>query len=196
MDSIEVVNHAIINRRSIYTNMFSGELVDDQIIKQMLENGNWAPTHKHTEPWRFVVFKGAGLYKLANFQAELYKKVSTENGNFDQVKFEKLAKKPLACSHIIAIGMKRDAKESLPEIEEICATACAVQNMQLTASAYGIGCYWSTGGVTFYEEAKPFFGLGSKDKLLGFLFIGTPKSDKWPEGRRNSIDDKVTWVND
>jgi nitroreductase len=195
MDSTEVVNAAIRNRRSIYTNMFSGEVVDDAIIEQMLENANWAPTHKLTGPWRFVVFKGEGLKKLATFQSELYKEVATAKKSFDWVQFEKLAAKPMECSHIIALGMKRDEKESVPEIEEICATAAAVQNMLITASSYKIGCYWSTGGVTFYQKAKPFFGLGEKDKLLGFLFIGTMKSEKWPEGKRKSMEEKVNWVN-
>lgn len=192
MNNAVVVNEAIQNRRSIYTGMFSGEKVDNTIIEKMLENANWAPTHKLTEPWRFVVFEGDGLKKLATFQSELYKTRAEKNGNFNEATFDKLAAKPLECSHIIAIGMKRHSV--VPEVEEVCSTACAVQNMLLTASAYGVGCYWSTGGVTFYEEAKPFFGLDEEDKLLGFLFIGTMKSDKWPEGRRKGIEEKVTWV--
>ncbi|QSE98159.1 nitroreductase family protein [Fulvivirga lutea] len=192
MNRVEAVNEAIKNRRAIYTSMFSGKRVDDQIINQMLENANWAPTHKLTEPWRFVVFKGAGLQKLADFQSELYQSKSEKEGTFNPTQYEKLQSKPLECSHIIAIGMKRH--QVVPEVEEVCAVAAAVQNMWITASSYGVGCYWSTGGVTFYEEAKPFFGLDNEDKLLGFLFIGMPKSDKWPEGRRKSIQDKVTIV--
>ncbi len=188
---MELVNQIIRNRRSIYTNMFSGESVDDQIIHQMLENANWAPTHKLTEPWRFTVFKGEGLKRLAEFQSDLYKQRSLAENSYSEEKFEKLKSKPMECSHIIAIGMERH--EVVPEIEEVCAVACAVQNMWLTASAYGVGCYWSTGGVTFYEEAKPFFGLNDNDKLLGFLFIGMPKSDKWPQGRRKAIEDKTVW---
>ena len=192
MNNAEVVTKAIQNRRSIYTGMFSGEEVSDAIIETMLENANWAPTHKLTEPWRFVIFKGEGLTKLATFQSELYKTRAEKSGNFNEGTFEKLAAKPLECSHIIAIGMKRH--NAVPEVEEVCATACAVQNMLLTASANGVGCYWSTGGITFYNEAKPFFGLEEEDKLLGFLFIGTMKSDKWPEGKRKSVGDKVRWV--
>lgn len=192
MKFTETVNEMIRTRRSIYTNMFSGEKVDDEIIHEMLENANWAPTHKMTEPWRFVVFKEAGLHKLGNFQSNLYKQKNEEN--FNEETFQKLKNKPLECSHIIAIGMKRDEREIIPQVEEICATACAVQNMWLTASAHRIGCYWSTGGVTFYKEAKSFFGLGENDLLLGFLFIGMPKSDKWPQGRRKPVEDKVSWV--
>jgi len=192
MDLKAAADKVITHRRAIYTNMFGEGAVDDEIIQQMLENANWAPTHRHTEPWRFVVFKGEGLKKLADFQATLYKLKNTDN--FNETQFEKLKKKPLECSHVIAIGMHRDDKESVPEIEEVSATAAAVQNAWLTASAHGIGCYWSTGGITFYEEAKPFFGLREQDKLMGFLFIGPMKSEKWPQGKRKSIEDKVTWV--
>lgn len=192
IEQIQVVNQAIRARRSIYIPMFSGEAADDQVIEQMLENANWAPTHKLTEPWRFIVFKGSGIARLAAFQSSLYKEISEARGDFDSGQFDKLASKPLKCSHIIAIGMKRH--EIVPETEEVCATAAAVQNMWLTASAYGVGCYWSTGGVTYYNKAKAFFGLEEKDKLLGFLYIGMPKLDKWPAGKRSSVAEKVRWV--
>ena len=185
----------IRNRRSIYPAQFSDKPVDQSIIEEMLENANWAPTHRITEPWRFVVFAGEELKNLAKFQSELYKEKSTVVGNFDETKFEKLATKPMKASHIIAIGMARDPKKVVPEVEELSSVAMAVQNMYLTATAQNIGCYWGSGGVTYMEEAKPFFGLGENDKLLGFLYIGNLKSDKWPQGRRKPIAEKVTWVN-
>ena len=102
--------------------------------------------------------------------------------------------KPLMASHVIAIGMKRDEKERLPVVEEIEAVASAAQNMQLTAAAHGVGTYWGSGGVTYFEEAKEFFGLGPKDKLLGFLYVGMPKEGRWPRSKRKAIEDKVQWV--
>lgn len=188
------VNDLIRNRRSIYPAQYTDEPVDDAIIKEMLENANWAPTHKLTEPWRFMVFKGEGLKKLGELQSDLYKEVSTRNGNFNEATFEKLATKPLTASHVIAIGMKRDERGFVPEVEEVAAVSMAVQNMYLTATAYGVGCYWGTGGVTFYPEAKAFFGLGKNDKFLGFLFVGNVKEGFAPQGRRNPIEDKVSWV--
>ena len=192
--NIEEANRLIRERRSIYPNMYSEEPVSDEVISTMLENANWAPTHRLTEPWRFVVFKGEGLKRLAKFQSELYKELSTAAGKFDETKFEKLAKKPLMASHIIAIGMHRDPKASIPEVEEMGAVAAAVQNMYLTATAHGVGCYWGSGGITYKKEANEFFGLGAEDRLLGFMYVGNLKSDKWPQGRRKPIEDKVTWV--
>lgn len=191
---IAEANRLMRERRSIYPNMYSDEPVDDNVIQQMLENANWAPTHRLTEPWRFVVFKGEGLKKLAKYQSELYKKLSTEAGNFDEAKFQKLATKPMMASHIVAIGMHRDPKASVPVEEEIAAVAAAVQNMYLTATANGIGCYWGSGGITYKKEANAFFGLEADDQLLGFMYIGKPKSDKWPAGKRKPIEEKVTWV--
>lgn len=188
----EFLNNLIRQRRSVFPKDYTGEKVDSTIIHQMLENANWAPTHKLTEPWRFVVFSGASIEKLAAFQSELYKKVTTAKGSFDPDKYEGLRLKPLQSSHIISIGMKRDDKKSVPEIEEVGAVYCAVQNMYLTATAYKIGCYLSTGGITFFPEAKPFFGLGEEDKLLGFLHVGVPKHFD-QKSKRNSIDSKVRW---
>jgi nitroreductase len=191
--SPEQFNELIRARRSVFPKDYSGEKVDDAIVKQMLANANWAPSHKLTEPWRFTVFTGSGLQKLADFQSECYKNVTEDKGSFDEKKYEGLKAKPLECSHVIAIGMKRDDKKSVPEWEEMAAVFCAVENMYLTATAYGIGCYLSTGGITNFDEAKEFFGLGNEDKLLGFLQIGMPKGQVTP-GKRKPIEEKVKWI--
>ncbi|MBK6267139.1 nitroreductase [Marivirga sp. S37H4] len=193
---ISEINRLIKSRRSIFPAQYSGEKVPDEIVEQMLENAKWAPTHKHTEPWQFTVFTGEGLRKLGEFQSQIYKEHAEKQDNFSEEKFLTLQNKPLQASHIIAIAMKRDEKGTVPEIEEIESVACAVQNMYLTATAYGIGCYWGSGGITYLESAKESFGLSSKDKLLGFLYLGMPKDGFWPEGKRTSMEDKVHWVKD
>lgn len=137
----------------------AGRVVPEALLRELLENATWAPTHKRTEPWHFVVFGGEGRQRLATFQAELYREKAGEK--FQQNKFEKLQQSPLLSSHVIAIGLKRT--QEVPEVEEISAVACAVQNLHLSAVAHGLAGFWSSGGVTYYEEAKPFFGLGPDD---------------------------------
>lgn len=188
-----LVNTLIRNRRSVFQQQYTGEKVDDAIIRQMLENANWAPTHKLTEPWRFIVFTGNGIQKLAEEQSALYRQVTTAKGTYAEDRYQNLLTKPKLSSHIIAIAMKRDEKKSLPEIEEIGAVYCAIENMYLTASAYDVGCYLSTGGIAHWEEAKPLFNLAPEDKLIGFLHVGNIKGPV-PDSRRKPIDEKVTWV--
>ena len=189
----EDVNELMRSRRSIFPKDYTGEKVDDSIVLQMLENANWAPTHKLTEPWRFIVFTGDGLKKLADFQSECYEKATKANGTFDEKKYAGLKLKPLECSHMIAVGMKRDEKKSVPEWEEMGAVFCSIENIYLTAAAYGIGCYLSTGGITNYEEAKSFFGLGKEDNLVGFIHIGISKGLPI-NGKRKPIEEKIKWI--
>jgi len=190
----EIVNEMILNRRSVFQQQYSGEPVNDAIVWQMLQNANWAPTHKLTEPWRFVVFTGDGLKTLADFQASLYKQVTEKDGSYREERYQNLLTKPMLSSHIVAVCMKRDEKKTVPEIEEIGAVFCAIENMYLTATGYGVGGYLSTGGITYFEEAKEFFGLSKEDKLIGFFHVGIPKNSL-PEGRRKPVEEKVKWVN-
>jgi nitroreductase len=193
--NIEEVNKIIRGRRSMFIAQFKeNDPVDDQIIQDILENANWAPTHKLTEPWNFKVFTGEGLKKFADFQAELYKERSTKTGNFIEATYQKFKENPLKASHVIAIIMKRDLKANLPVMEEIAAVSMAVQNMYLTASAHGLAAYWGTGGPTFWPEAKPWFGLEEEDMLMGFFYVAKPASDRWPVGKRRPVGEKVEWV--
>lgn len=172
---------------------YTGAAVDDALVRTLLENATYAPTHKRTEPWRFVVFMRGGLNRLAELQAECYRKVTQANNTFKEERYRGLQTKPLQSACIIAIGMKRDEKASLPEIEEAGAVFCAIENMYLTAAAYGLGCYLSTGGITYFEEAKPLFGLGPADRLIGFFHLGVPKD--WPVAHeRRPVDDVTQWI--
>ena len=188
------LNDLIKKRRSVFPKMYSDEPINQEVIEQMLENANWAPTHRFTEPWRFTVFQGEGLKKLATYQSALYKKVTEADGSYEERKFQKLAHQPMMASHVIAISMRRDPEESVREVEEIAAVSMAVQNMYLTAAAYGVGCYWGTGGITYMEGAKEFFGLGANDIFMGFLYCGNIKGELKGKGLRKPIAEKVTWV--
>lgn len=191
---IGAFNHLIRNRRSVFPKQFeAGKQIPAEIIQQIIENATWAPTHGMTEPWHFTVFTGRGLEKLAEFQSELYRDKSGEKYRED--KYLKLKKQPILASHVIAIGMKRSIGKKIPEIEEIEAVACAVQNIYLSTTAYRLGGYWTTGGVTYMDSAKSFFGLGNEDKLLGFFYLGyvaTPSASAF----RRPLTEKMTWVDE
>jgi nitroreductase len=182
-------------RRSVYPKEYTGEKIDDSIIMKMLEHADRAPTHKRTEPWRFQVFTGNGITTLAEFQAECYKKVTMQDSTFKQDRYENLKIKPFEASHIISVGMKRDISGSVPEWEELAAVFCAVENIFLTATAYGVGCYLSTGGVTGFPEAKEFFGLEQADRLCGFIYLGVVKDIAGPKSPRKPLSEKIKWNN-
>lgn len=186
-------NSIIQNRRSIYPYQFEkGKKIADEIIWQILENANRAPTHKLTEPWRFTVFSGEGLQYFANLQTEVYTKYAGEK--FKETKLKKLAEYPLMSSHVIVIGMKRSLTIQIPEIEEIIATACAIENIYLSICANDLGGYFSTGGITYLPEAKPYFNLNTEDKLIGTFYVGCVENVPNPLSKRQPVKEKIKWI--
>jgi nitroreductase len=188
----DLFNELVRNRRSVFPDqLIPGKKADDEIINEILVNATWAPNHGQQQPWQFTVFTGEGLKKLAAFQSELYKQEAGDQ--FKEITYNKLLQNPLKASHIIAIGMKRTTTKNIPEIEDIEAVACAVQNIYLSVAAYGLGGYWTTGGITYNEKAKSFFDLGEQDRLLGFFYIGhvaLPSTG----ATRLPLEQKVIWI--
>lgn len=185
-------NELVRRRRSTFPDqLVAGKKVDDAIIQEILVNAGWAPNHGKTEPWHFIVFTGQGLQKLADFQSNLYRE--TAGDKFKEMTWTKLKENPLKASHIIAICMKRTVTKNIPEVEDIAAVACAVENIYLSVTAYDLGGYWTTGGVTYNEKAKSFFNLGEQDRLMGFFYIGhiaIPSAG----AVRAPVTEKTTWV--
>lgn len=187
----DILSNVIRERRSVKPPMFNAaEKIPDEVIIQSLENATWAPNHGRTEPWFFIVYTGKGIERLSEFQSELYKKQSGEN--FNESKYNKLKEDYLKASHVIAICRKRDAASRIPVTEEMMAVACAVQNFALSLHAHGYGGYWTTGGVTYYDAAKPFFELGENDQLLGFYLCGVPAGIPAAAARK-SLEVKSLW---
>ncbi len=181
----------IEQRRTIKPDRYTGNTLDDQVIRELLEAANWAPTHAYTEPWRFVVFTEDGKEKLIDL---LYKLDVQDHGEND-VRYSKIRARVERSSHIIAIGMKRGSNPKIPAIEEVQAVAAAVQNMWLLASEKGLGAYWSTGAMGYDNRLTEALGWDTDqgDSAMGFLYIGE-YTGEWPQGRRLSpIADKVRW---
>ena len=170
--------------------MYTDQPVDEAIIHELLENANWAPTHRLTEPWRFRVFRAEARRQISDYLADYYQ-AQTPAADYSAVKHEKIRKNPLRADTIIAICMQRDPEERVPEWEEIAAVACAVQNMWLTCTAYGLGCYWSTPSAMFAADA--LLQLSPGERCLGLFYVGHHQA---PEvaGKRGAVAAKTIWV--
>ncbi len=184
------IDEIIKNRRATPPRFISGEKIEKEKIQRLLENANWAPNHKKTEPWRFIVFQCESKQKLAeDIFAELGKRNDTgENVNMQKVeKFnENLSRVPVA----IAIVFERDAAQRLPEWEEIAAVSMAVQNMWLTATEMELGAFWAS--PKFLPLIHDVVGVKGNQKLLGFFFVGNI-SMEFPSPGRGNIAEKVEW---
>lgn len=180
----------IRKRRAIFPKSYNGKPIEKQVVEEILENATWAPTHRHTEPWRFKVLVGAALERLSTYLGDYYKN-NTPPELFSEIKYNKTKENPQKSACVIAICMQRDPDDRVPEWEEVAAVACAVQNMWLTCAAYGIGSYWSTPKAAL--EAGEFFGLKEGERCLGLFYMGYHDLNGLP-GKRSPVEEKVEWM--
>ena len=191
---LAAVKELAAHRRSIKpVDMDASKEVSKELIEELTECANWAPSHGLTEPLRLHVFYGEDRKTFAENLQNTYK-AETPEGEYKPEKFEKMGKNVMLSHSIMAIVMKRGNNPKIPVIEEVQAVACAIQNMHLAASAIGLGLYWSSPAVSYGEGFKKFLGLGEEDQCLGFLFVGWPKEDfEWPSSRRKPASEKLVW---
>lgn len=186
---ITIISDIIQRRRSIFPVSYTGEEVPVEVIKQILESANYAPTHKLTEPWRFVVFRNEGKKKLGQALAQVYKE-RTPAASFLQKKYDSLSEKAEQSSCVIVINAQLNP-DKLPAWEEIAAMACAVQNMALTAEALNVGAYWSSPEVI--SGLGGFLELKENEQCFGLFYMGY-HNEKPRDARRTPIENKVRWV--
>ena len=185
------LDQLLAQRRTIKPEKFSSRDIPRETLQELLEAAQLAPTHKLTEPWLFTIFTGSGREKLGAYQAALYERV-TDPKSFKFPKQEKIRNRPSLAPAVIALGV-RPHPEKLPQIEEIAAASCAIQNLMLAASARGISSYWGSGGVTYRSEMVEWLGWQPGDLPLGYLYLGYTDHDPGPR-RRQLLEQRVRWV--
>lgn len=208
-DTVALIRH----RRSIFPKQYTGEALSRDVINDMLEAARFAPSHKLTEAWRFVIFQSEeSRAELGKFMAEQYRSAQEMAGKeVLQAKYDKKIKNSAIASHVLAVVVNTQTPN--PAWEEIASVSMAVQNMLLVAAVHGAGAYWSSGSVVessanvddgemptnsittvFNSGWRDILKLSENEYCLGLVFVGTCKQDmKWPSGKRTDIADKTEW---
>ena len=187
-------------RRSIFPKDYNGRgrAVSEADVRLMLEAATWAPTHKRTEPWRFVVFSGAARARVWECtlagNAAAYAATGTCNGEtYDEVKqwfAEDVDAEWSKCEWVVALCMRAHAKPekpALPEWEELSALACAVQNLHVMATSLGAAGYWSSWNPLGRDGAamRELLGLAGGDRCVGFFMLASSdRAAKYRSARR------------
>lgn len=180
-------------RRTVKPTSMNGKKIDDAAVQELLQLADWAPSHGLTEPWYFTVFGGEKVKGFCADHAELYK-TYTPSASYIPGNYDKLKTQGDLASHVIAICMKRGTNPKIPEVEEIAAVACAVQNIWLAATAQNIAVYWGSGGMTYTPAMQDYLGLRDEDKVMGFLYLGYSEEAPRPGRRVKPLDEKVKWM--
>lgn len=175
MDVLE----AIHTRRT--TKTFRPDPVPRDLIEQVLEAAVWAPNHRLTEPWEFVVVQGEALERLAlsrrqmtvDFLANRELPEGARRPAPEQIaaQAEESYRKGLAAPVSIFVSVAQHANPAIRE-EDYAAAAAAIQNLMLAAHGLGLAGYWSTGAIISYPPALELLGIPPERRVIGAIQLG------------------------
>ncbi len=184
MDALE----DIFSRHSI--SKVRPDPVPRELIEKLLAAAVQAPNHFRVRPWRFFVLSGEARNRLGDVMAQALKQ---RHPDATGTELDAERAKPLRAPVLIAVGVDRPSEPKVIEMENICATAAAVENILLAANALGLGAMWRTGPAARDPEVKKFLGLNPDQELIAFVYVGYP--DVMPEPReRPSFEDRTVWM--
>jgi nitroreductase len=162
--------------------MDSSREIAHQLLVEILEDAHWAPSHGLTQPWRFHVFTSEGRARLAGALQALYDQITPVTA----VRLEKRSKlrdNCLQAQAVVAVAAHSEPGGKISRLDELCSTACAVQNLLLSAHQRGLGSFWATPPVACSPEFTAWLGLDSTHCSLGLVFLGYAKDSPAPSIR-------------
>lgn len=165
MDAIEALQTRTAAPRLTEPSPSPSEL--DTILKAGLR----APDHGMLRPWRFLLVSGTAREKLGKMFVEQMMPETEEQKT-------KLLNAPLRAPLIIVAVAQIQEHPKVPPVEQICATAAAVQNMSVAIHALGYSSIWRTGAPAFHAGVKEALGFKAGDEIVGFLYVGTPTVER------------------
>ncbi|MDN3680520.1 NAD(P)H nitroreductase [Vibrio tapetis subsp. quintayensis] len=163
MDALEL----LLNRRSIAR--LAEPAPEGSALENIIQAGLRAPDHGGLTPWRFVIAQGEGLTKLGTL---LHDAVVTDGG--DEIAQGKAQNAPHRAPMVITVVAKVSEHPKVPAFEQHLSAGCAVQAMQMAAVAQGFQGIWRSGPLMFHPHVEQGLGLTDEDKIVGFLYLGTP----------------------
>ena len=160
------------------------------LIVRLLDAAVQAPNHHHSRPWRFVVIAGPARERLGEVMA---RSLRLQKTGLPDSALDNERAKPLRAPVLIAVAVEKSSDPHVLEIEDVCASAAAVENLLLAAHALGLGAMWRTGSAASDPLVKEFLGLAPDWPLIGFIYIGYP--DTQADFRtRPSAEDRTAWL--
>ena len=164
----------IIERRTVYK--FQSKEIPPEVLEEAFEAARHAPCHKHTPPWKFYALGPKTRAKILPAVERLAKE-KANMPEIDDAVLERARRKILSPPALIAVTSLRNVQDPFREEEDYAASVCALHNAVLALWNHGIGCQWSTGGLTRDSELYSALNINQNDeRIIGLLKAGYPES--------------------
>jgi len=185
---------AMMTRNSVPAKFLSEPAPDGADLEAILETAMRAPDHASLRPWRFLIIRGEARRRLGEIFADA---LCRRDPLADAAAREKELGRPLRSPLIIAVCAEVvEGNPKVPVIEQIVTVGAAAQNMLNAAHAMGYAAIMLTGKNAHDPHVKQALGLQPKDKIVGFLYFGTPDIEVRPKKRPAAAEFVREWTGD
>lgn len=171
-------------------NQYRPDPLPDGAIERSLIAAVAAPNHRMTQPWRFTRVGPDARRDLADIGVACKRAKAEYKGEpWDQRQAEKAYAKLMDAPELVVVSQVLDPRPDVAE-EDYAAVACAIQNLQLSLWAEGIGSKWSSGGVTTAPEVYQRLNIDpSAERIVGFVWAGYAAASSPPrKPQRKPVD--------
>ena len=163
-----------LNRYSTPAKALTEPAPDDEQLRLILKTALSAPDHGRLHPYRFISIRGKARRKLS----EIFGQATLERDpGVDPVYLAKQKDKPLRSPLIVVVVARLIDSPKIPEIEQMLSAGAAAHNVLLAANALGFGSVWLTGANAYDDYVCSELGLNENERIIGFIYIGTPTID-------------------
>ena len=178
------VYEAIHRRRGAWK--LKDRAVPREVVQRLLDTAVWAPNHRMTEPWRFVVME-----KDSPLRQRLGQLVhDTMLAELDEARAEGYRAKVMD-PPVVAYVYSLHGPDEFAAKENYASVVMAIQNMALAGVAEGLAVTLETGRVTRVPGLAGLFEAGDDWDMVGMLAIGYP--DEQSVSSRTPVEHFVTW---
>lgn len=161
---------AIHRRRTIHD--YLDRPLPEGAFERIIDAAHQAPNHKLTWPWRF---SRIGRETREKTLLPLGIRLKAPTGRDPSPKLvAKITEKLMHPAELVVVSLVR-CDDAFRAREDYAAAACAIQNLQLAATAEGAGAKWSSGGLTTHPETYAAVGIDPEvEEIIAFVWIGVP----------------------
>ena len=188
----EAVDDLLLGRRSV--RLFRDAPLDEADLRRALEVAVWAPNHRRTEPWRFIVVRAETQHRLADRAGELKRLAHPRPDGPEAASVAARAREELVAAAALLAVVQRLAEDPAVAMEDYAACALATDRALLALWARGVAGRWSTGGITRDEQTLTLLGVGSKERLVFLSPLGYPAAVP-TRPAPHSAESRTTWLN-
>ena len=132
-----------------------------------------APDHGALRPWRFALIRDDAR---AEFGDVLVDVAARREPAKPRAELEHRRQLAYTAPLIIVIAAAPCADSHVPETEQLLSVGAAAMNMLNAIHALGYGGFWATGADAYDPNLRAALDFEPSERVLGFVFVGTPKS--------------------